>query len=459
MNYKLYAVVFLSLAALVFARYEALQYFEARTSLAEFAERTAVVAGTVAGDPDKRSTSLRVPLRVETINGQDAPHGTLLVLLPRETTVAYGEHIEVRGLVVLPQSFETDTGRVFDYPGYLRVRGISAVMERATLRAQEPAGLTLLGPLYALKHTFEHALNLNIAEPEVSLLKGMLLGERGGFIQELLQAFAVVGLIHIVVLSGSNIAIVAEAVFRLLGLWRRLPRAWLFGLGFGVIVLFALMTGGGAATVRAVIMGAIAILARYLRRPQAALRALVVAAVAMVLWNPLVLWLDNGFILSVVATFGLITLAPYIETKLTRLPTWNNFNIRSIVATTIAVQIFILPALLYTSGMFSLLSLPVNALVLPLVPLVMLVGFVAGVLGFIHPLLAFIPAFVAQFLLRLIIGITELAADIPLASAVVASFPWWMAALVYIPLTWLALRVYWRNQTPEGTDFSLLRKS
>jgi len=458
-NYKLYAVVCLSLAALVLARYEVLQYFEARTSLAAYAERTAVVAGTVAGDPDRRATSLRVPLKVETINGQDAPHGTLLVLLPRETTVAYGERLEVRGLVVLPQAFETDTGRVFDYPGYLRVRGISAVMERATLRAQEPAGLTVLGPLYALKHTFEESLNLNIAEPEVSLLKGMLLGERGGFTQELLQAFAVVGLIHIVVLSGSNIAIVAEAVFRLLGLVRRLPRAWLFGIGFGVIVLFALMTGGGAATVRAVIMGAIAILARYLRRPEAALRALIVAAVLMVLWNPLVLWLDNGFILSIAATFGLITLAPYIETKLTKLPSWKNFNIRSIVATTIAVEIFILPALLYTSGMFSLLSLPVNALVLPLVPLVMLVGFVAGVLGFIHPLLALVPAFIAQFLSRLIIGIAELAADIPLASAVVASFPWWMAVLVYVPLTWLALRVYWRNQTPEGTDFSLLRKS
>ncbi len=451
MNYKLYAVVAFSLAALVFARYEVLQFFEARTSLADYADRTAVVAGTVAGDPDKRASSLRVPLKVETINSQDAPHGTLLVLLPRETEVAYGEKLEVRGLIALPESFETDTGRVFDYPGYLRVRGISAVMQRATLRAQEPAGMTVLGPLYSLKHVFERSLEHNIAEPEVSLLEGMLLGERGGFTPELLQAFAVVGLIHIVVLSGSNIAIVAEAVFRLLGLWRRLPRPWLFILGFATIVLFALMTGGGAATVRAVIMGAIAILARYLRRPQAALRALMVAAVAMILWNPLVLWLDTGFILSVLATFGLITLAPYIETKLTKLPAWGSFNIRSIVATTIAVEIFILPALLYTSGIFSVLSLPINVLVLPLVPVVMLAGFVVGVLGFIHPLLAFVPAFFTQFMLRLIIGVTELVADIPVASAAVASFPWWMAALVYVPLTWLAWQAYAKSSLVSRT--------
>lgn len=451
MNIKLYTVIALSLAALFFARWELLTFVEAQTSLAGYADRTAVVAGRVSGDPDKRATSVRVPLRVQTINGQDAPHGTLLVLLPRETVVAYGDAIEVRGLVALPDTFETNTGRVFDYPGYLRVRGISAVMERATLRSQTPAGLTLLGPLYALKHVFETSLEQNIAEPEVSLLEGMLLGERGGFSSEMLQAFVVVGLIHIVVLSGSNIAIVAEAVFRLLGLWRRLPRGWLYGLGFAGIVLFALMTGGGAATVRAVIMGAIAILARYLRRPQAALRALAVAAIAMTLWNPLVVLYDNGFILSVLATFGLITLAPYIETKLARLPSWKNFNIRSIVATTLAVEIFILPALLYTSGVFSFFSLPVNALVLPVVPLVMLVGFAAGVLGFLHPLFAFVPAFAAQFMLRLIIGTTEIAAAVPVASAIVAPFPWWVAAAVYVPLTFVALRIYARSQTSSNS--------
>jgi competence protein ComEC len=283
---------------------------------------------------------------------------------------------------------------------------------------------------------------MNIDEPEVSLLEGMLLGERGGFSNELMHAFVVVGLVHIVVLSGSNIAIIAEAVFRLLGLWRGLPRGWLYALGFAAIVLFACMAGGGAATVRAVIMGAIAILARYLRRPRAALRALIVAAALMALWNPLVLFYDNGFILSVLATFGLITLAPFIESKLSRLPSWRHFNLRSIVASTIAVELFILPALLYTSGTFSLFSLPVNALVLPVVPLVMLVGFAAGVLGFLHPLFAFVPAFAAQLMLRLIIGISELAASVPVASAIVAPFPLWVAAMAYAPLTAFALWAY-----------------
>lgn len=441
----LYIAVALCVLAVGYARWELLRYYEERDSLAGYADRAAVVAGRVAGDPDKRATSLRVPVLVETINGQSA-HGHLLAVLPRETSLEYGDRVELRGLVELPQAFETDTGRVFDYPGYLRVRGLSVVMQRAVLREHTPQ-FALLQPLYRLKHTFEHALERVLPEPEVSLLKGMLLGERGGLTPALLQAFVVVGLIHIVVLSGSNIAIVAEGMFRLLGAVPRLPRKYIFILGFGAIVLFALMTGGGAATLRAVIMGSIAIVARYLRRPQAALRALAIAAAAMVLWNPLVLWLDNGFILSVLATFGLITLAPFIETKLTRLPTWKHFNIRSIVATTIAVELFILPALLYTSGVLSFVSLPANAVVLPLLPVVMLLGFVAGVLALVHPLLGLAPALLAQAVLKIIIVVAQGAAALPFASTVVAPFPAWVAALVYVPLTWLALRIYSRTPT------------
>lgn len=434
------------LAVVFFARWDLLERTEARNSLSDYAGRTAVVGGTVAADPDRRATSVRAVVAVKTINGQDAPPGKLLVVLPREITVSYGERIEVRGRMAAPEAFETGAGRVFDYPGYLRVRGISMVMERAVLREQEAAGVTLFGALYALKHAFERSLESVVTEPEVSLLEGMLLGERGGFESSLLQAFAVVGLIHIVVLSGSNISIVAEGVFRLLGA-ARLPRAALYIVGFAAIVLFALMAGGGAATVRAVIMGSIAIVARYLRRPEAALRALVLAAVAMALWNPLLVLYDTGFVLSVLATFGLITLSPYIEQRLTCVPAWEKFNLRSIVASTLAVQLFLLPALLYVTGLFSLVSFPVNVLILPIVPAVMLAGFVTGVLGLIHPLAALLPALAVHVLLAFIIAVAEGAAQLPLVSFFVAPFPLALAVALYVPLTVVALKIFVRTPT------------
>lgn len=403
-----------------------------------FIGTTAVIAGVVADDPDQRETSVRVVVDVETINGVSA-RGKVLVMLPRESEVAYGEYIEVRGRVEEPRAFEVEAGRMFDYPGYLRVRGVSATVSYATLRTQEEAPQSLLGTLYAFKDAFEQSLEQVLPEPQGSLLEGILLGERGGLSRELVQLFVIAGLIHIVVFSGSNMAVVSEGIFRALGF---LPRRVLFVVGAIAIVRFALLAGGGAATVRAVIMGLIAIIARVMRRPAAALRALVVATMLMVLWNPLVLVYDRGFILSVLATFGLIALAPAVERRLRLVPAWKRYNLRSIVATTIAVEIFLLPALLYYSGVLSFVSIPLNALVLPLIPLVMLLGFTAGALGLIHPILATIPALVVGMLLRAILALTEFAATLPGASTLVAPFPAWVAVCAYIPLGIIAWRSY-----------------
>lgn len=402
--------------------------------------KMAVVSGVVVDDPDIRATSARVTLAVATINTRKAS-GKILAALPKDTEVEYGDRLTVRGTLEEPQNFETQSGKEFDYQNYLRVRGISATIGRAALISRERDGFSIMGALFSLKHSFERSLERVVPEPQVSLLEGILLGERGGFTQELLQAFVLVGLIHVVVLSGSNISIVAEAVFRALGF---LPRTLTYFVGGALMLLFVLMTGGGAASVRALIMAAIALLARYLRRPAAALRALIAAAVLMLLWNPLLLG-DSGFVLSVLATFGLIMFAPSIESKLLFVPAWAVFNLRSIVATTLAVELFILPALLYFSGTLSFLSLPVNALVLPFVPLVMLAGFAAGICALLHPALALVPALLVDVLLRLIIWITQSAAALPFSAASVVAFPLWLLLVSYAPLLWAAIVLHARS--------------
>ncbi len=431
----------LFVATLFIYRVDFLLGQERSETVSSFSNTTAVVVGTVADDPDARDTTTRVVLSVSSINGKEGS-GKVLVGLPKNFDVAYGDTLEVRGLVELPDNFLTETGREFDYKNYLHVRGVSTVIQHAVVRAQTHAGWSLRGTLFDIKHAFESSLERAMPEPEVSLMEGILLGERGGLSRELLQLFVVVGLIHIVVLSGSNVAIVSEGVFRILGAF--LPRRATLVIGFAAIILFALMVGGGAATLRAVVMGSIAILARYLRRPEAALRALGIAGVAILLYNPLYIF-DQGFVLSMLATFGLIVLGQPIENRLTRLPAWVHFNLRSIVATTLAVEVFILPALLYYSGVLSFISIPANALLLPLLPLVMFLGFFAGVAGLVHPAFALVPALGADLLLKFLLWVVQTIGTLPYAATIVAPFPWWVAVFVYVPLAWLALTAYTKS--------------
>ncbi len=411
--------------------------------LLQFTGRTAVVEGIVADDVDVRATGVRVTVAVKTINEAIA-YGKVLAVLPPDTKLQYGDTVSVRGKLEEPKSFETDTGRTFDYPGYLRARGISAVMQYAVLRDTQEGGTSVLRTLFILKHSFERALQRVMRVPMVSLMEGFLLGEKSGLSQTLTQAFVIAGLIHVVVLSGYNIGVVSEWTLRFFALFVRRRSA--LCVTAVVITLFALMAGGGMATIRAMLMGLIAILGRYLERPALALRSLCVAVLAMLLWNPLVVF-DAGFVLSILATLGIVTLGNRVEA---RLPWLKEGILRSTAATTMAAQLFVLPALLYYTGVLSFVSLPANIIFLPFVPLAMLLGFVAGLLALVHPFLALIPALAADTLLRAMIWLTETAASLPLAAIVVPAFPAWMAVLVYIPLTYFAMRTYWVSQTaPE----------
>ncbi len=405
---------------------------------------TVVLEGVVSDDPDVRTNTVRVTISTTEVDG-DAVSGKIVAVLPAHTQVEYGDTLRVRGKLEAPESFETPAGRSFDYPGYLRARGVTALMQRATLQELQGGQWGVMRTLFAIKHTFEHGLERVMSGPAAALMEGLLLGEKHGLSAELTQAFVLVGLIHVVVLSGYNIGVVSEWVLRLCN--AILPRRLALGATATVIVLFALMAGGGMATIRAMLMGLIAILARFLRRPTAALRALGFATLAMLLWNPLVVF-DVGFVLSVLATFGLITLAPAMERKLTWLP---RGDIRSTAATTLSVQLFVLPALLYYTGVLSLVALPINVLVLPLIPLAMLLGFAAGMLALVHPYLALVPALAAQLLLDAMLWLVQWAASLPFAAATVSSFPAWVAAVVYMPLTALAIYAYGRvKRTSSG---------
>ena len=89
------------------------------------------------------------------------------------------------------------------------------------------------------------------------------MGEKAALGKDLLNDFRTVGLIHIVVLSGFNITIVADALRRMLS---RLPRVWGIVVGAIGIALFGILVGGGATVVRSCFMAGIALSANLFRR-------------------------------------------------------------------------------------------------------------------------------------------------------------------------------------------------
>lgn len=409
-----------------------------------------MVEGSVVADPDLRDTTLHANIHVSKLNSHPVD-GTLIAFFSTDTKIAYGQHIIVKGTLRVPDSFQTDGGNDFDYPHYLQAQGISAMLTSAKVISSTPAPTSLYGMLFGIKHAFNDSLERIFLPPLGPLLEGILLGERRGIPDNLNHAFIVASLVHIVVLSGHVFTIVADAVMRILSFLSkklRYPLAAIF------IVLFILMVGATTIALRAGIMAGIGMLARYFNRQTDALRALAAAFILMFFWNPPAVVWDTSFVLSVLATLGLILFSPYIRKLLFFMP--ERFELRDIATSTLSVQIFILPALLYYTGVLSYLALPANVLALPVLPWAMLCGFLAGVLGLVPGLagllLAFVPAFFAQLLLRWILCIAQMVEAIPHSSTLIHAFPLWTMLVCYVPLILVASWLAFRNVPQRATS-------
>ncbi|HVY72575.1 MAG TPA: ComEC/Rec2 family competence protein [Candidatus Paceibacterota bacterium] len=394
------------------------------------------VVGKIIADPDVRDTTVHGNIEVETIDGKEIS-GTLIAFFPTDTKLVYGQRVTAKGTLRLPDLFQGDGGNMFDYPRYLQVQGISAMLTSASVSTSTPAPHTVQGFLFGIKHRFDVSLERIFVPPQGALLQGIILGERHGIPDTLERAFIISSLIHIVVLSGHVFTLIADAVMRALSF---LPKKFRFPLAGLFMILFVMMVGASSIALRAGCMAAIGMLARFYNRSADALRALVATIVAVGLWNPPVLLWDTSFVLSVLATFGLITLSPKVERWLRFVP--EKFELRGIATSTLSVQIFILPALLYYTGTFSYLALPANIVALPVLPWAMLFGFLAGLFGMlpgtIGLVLAFVPAFLAQLLLRWVMFIAETVKAIPHSASVVYAFPLTAMLLLYIPLLLIA---------------------
>lgn len=397
-------------------------------------ETEIILEGVVSREPDIRETTQRVTIEVED-NGERAK---VLAVAPLYPEIAYGSRVMVRGTLAYPEPFETDTGRTFRYDRFLAKDGVFALVESAsidTVAPREGIASLIMQTLLDGKHQFQEGLARAIPEPGASLANGLLTGGKQGLGPALLDAFIVSGLVHIVVLSGYNVMIVAEGVMRALSFLPRRGSAIAAGI---TIALFVLAAGAGAASVRAGLMAGLALVARATGRTYQVVRALLIVAALMLLMNPLLLAFDPGFQLSFVATLGLILLAPILEARFTNMRSafW-----RELLAATLAAQIAVLPLLLFQTGLFSLVSLPTNLLVLPFVPIAMLLAALAGVVGMVLPALAPFAGLPAYAVLSFILAIAEFTSALPLASVAVPKFPFWITVIAYLGLGYLIAKM------------------
>ncbi|WSN40113.1 ComEC/Rec2 family competence protein [Streptomyces sp. NBC_01334] len=204
-----------------------------------------------------------------------------------------------------------------------------------------------------------------------ALLPGLVVGDTSRITPELDEAFKATDLAHTLAVSGSNLTIVLALLLGPPGLAQHVERRGLAPrlgvplratalLGGALTLAFVVVCRPDPSVLRAAACGAIVLLALATGRRRSLIPALATAVLLLVLYDP---WLARsyGFLLSVLATGALLTLAPRWSAALRRrrVPP----RLAEAVAAAGAAQALCAPVVAVLSARVSLVAVPCNLLV------------------------------------------------------------------------------------------------
>ncbi|MFH0936721.1 MAG: ComEC/Rec2 family competence protein [Candidatus Daviesbacteria bacterium] len=241
--------------------------------------------------------------------------------------------------------------------------------------------------------------------PQSALLSGILLGSQKNLPFTFKNELKITSTIHIVVVSGQNLTILAGFIMSLAAL---LGRRKTIILTLCVIVLYSLLTGLQIPVLRAAIMVTMAYLAQILGKEKTGWWVLVITGGVMLLYNPNWL-LSISFQLSFLATFGVIVVAPILVEVFKMIPK----ILKEDLAVTLAAQLMVLPIIAYNFNQISAIGILVNSLILWTIPIVMVSGFASLIVGLINSFLGQVVGLVPAILLTYFIDLVKFFSKIP----------------------------------------------
>jgi competence protein ComEC len=373
----------------------------------------AELAGTVTGDPvvhrggtrgDHRTGDLVVvPVRVErtVARGRDLRTRAPVVVLARDRRWAGllpGQHVSLSGRLG-PARAGQPAAAVVGVRGPPVRRGRPPVVQRLAGRLRSGLRVASSG----------------LAPDARGLLPGLVVGDTSRVPASLDADLRTAGMTHLVAVSGANLAIVASFVL-LAGRWAGVRGRLLPLAAAAAIAAFVVVARPQPSVLRAAVMGAIGLAALATGRRRRGLAALAAAVVVLLLADP---WLARsyGFVLSALATGGLVLLAPgwaaaWRARGMPRPPA-------EALAVALAAQLVCAPVVVLLSGQVSLVAVPANLLAAPAVAPATLLGVLALAVAPASTAGAAAVARVAELPVRWIAAVAHTAAGLP-----EAAMPW-----------------------------------
>ena len=290
---------------------------------------------------------------------------------------------EIGSLVILKGTLKnfqqpTNPGQ-FNAPFYYQILRISFRLNQAEIQVKSDRFYKIAEGLYQLRRKAGSKVDALLPEQEASVMKTMLLGEKGILDEEIKGLYQRNGIAHILAISGLHISMIGMGLYQLLrraGLKIKLSAI----LASMIIVLYGMMTGFAVSAIRAIAMFLLQMLAQILGRTYDRITALAVAAVLVLVEQPLYLF-HSGFQFSFLCVLGISLILPVL----------GNVRKGKKLFEGVALMAVTLPVYLGVFYQIPVYSMFLNFIVLPMMSILMGSGIVMILAAFLCTPLA-IPA-------------------------------------------------------------------
>ena len=246
-----------------------------------------------------------------------------------------------------------------------------------------------------------------------AILKSLILGDTTDISDEFYNALRATGLAHAVSVSGMHISFIIGFLIIFS------KNKYLKLLAVPIIFMFALIVGAPQSALRAVIMQTIVILSHIFMRESDSLTNVSFGAFLLVMINPYCAT-DVAFLLSFVATVGIVVLYEHIMNPLMRLAPKRKGKGRKlcatvfcIIAVSVSASLATSPLSAYSFGKISVIAPLSNVLMNGIITVIFVAGFLDVIAGFVWMPIAKGVAFVIKYLIAFMKNAIMLMAKIP----------------------------------------------
>jgi competence protein ComEC len=341
----------------------------------------------------------------------------------------------------------------FSYDLYLKSRNVHRrAFTKSSLLVEKGRGgrgMLLLASISRLRCALQKNLETSFSSadgtdisPAGAVLEALLLGEDGRMDAGTVLSLQQTGLYHLFAISGGHIAIITFLLFSLFKLVRISRRPSYLVLIF-FLVFYTLLVEGSPSVLRATVMTLAFLVGRLLWKDVHILNTISFSAFVLLLSNPFNIF-DAGFRLTYAATLAIILFGPPLVKRLPRLP----LKTTEMTALSISASLGVLPIIAGSFNRVTFASLILNYAAIPLVGLIMGIGYAFLPLTAVLPGAAPPFVYVLKFLVAGFSRLSHLLDGVSILSYRVPTPHGWTVLGYYLFLGLLLVRPRFRGQRP-----------